>query len=204
MLQETEKKMPKEHGNKCLSEGQLNFARVAIACVDYIKMPLIDILHSYIEPKNLWNEVKNCEYLILTLNFKQKIKCGWKSSHPPDYGGFDVTLLSTLIQNCTKLPSEKPELLNEIKKIRELKNDYLSHIKAANLTKSEFDAIWTSVTGTIERIQKMMESMKLHSDCLKELDNLKDKTVESNQYEIYIKKLEGKFALHYKMHYLNS
>lgn len=97
-LNETEAKM----NTTALSVEQLNFSYVATACVDIIKLPLIDILRISIKPEDLWKKIKQCDPLMegpYKLKPDQKTKCGCISSHKPpitpDYCVFDVTLVTT-------------------------------------------------------------------------------------------------------------
>lgn len=197
-----------------LSDEQLNFAHVAIACVDIIKLPLIDILRSSVEPKDLCMAVQQCTSLMNSiLNFEQKAKCGLSLHQTPDYSEFDVTLLSTLIQNlCADFKPQKHNKTNQqpknkqlwenIMEIRRIKNNFLSHVSAAKLDKLTFDKIWNSIKTVLKNIQTFTKSMKYHnSDCLNQLDDLEEQIVEAKQYKSLIEKLKGKFALHTQMHF---
>lgn len=194
--------MSKELENKHLSKGQEYFARVVIICVDCLKIPLIDILRSFIKPKNLCEEVKKCEQLMRILNSEQKEKCGLNSKKPysssPDYWSFDVTLLSTLIQHCTDVPSEYRKLWNAVKKIKKLRNN-IFHSSYAYFTKEEFNDHWISMMTALENCQKLMKSMKYYSDY--KVDVLKHRKVEPKEYKSCIKTLKGKFLLHNQMHF---
>lgn len=198
MLQWDRKGMSTEHENKYLSKERLYFARVAIACVEYLKKPLIDILRSYIKPQNLCKKVRKCERFMLSLHPIQKEKCGLNQSGAddvlPDYCSFDVTLLSALIENCTNVKANNKDLWKAIKKIRDLKNDF-SHATVARLNKNEFDETWISLRVAIEKCQTFTESMEFHSDCLHEFDNLKHLTVHRNTYRSYTKKLKDYFLI---------
>lgn len=186
--------MSKKHENKCLSKERLYFARVAIACVDFLKKPLIDILRSCIEPQNLCEEVQQCERLMRKLNHKQKEKCGLyksgSSNNPPDYCSFDVTLLSTLIENCTDVKADNEDLWDAVKTIRDLKNECFSHAAAASLNKKEFDDTWSSIRKAIKNCQTCAKSMKYRSDCLDEFDELKHETIDRETYTSYTVKLK--------------
>lgn len=192
MLQGDRKRMSTEHENKNLSKERLYFARVAIACVDYLKKPLINILRSFIKPQNLCEKVRECERFMLSLHPNQKEKCGLKQSGEddvlPDYCSFDVTLLSALIENLTNVKTDNKDLWKAIKKIRHLKNEF-SHATAACLSKKEFDETWISLRRAIEKCQTFTNSMKYHYDCLHEFDYLKHITVNRKTYESYTEKM---------------
>lgn len=210
-LKDTEVKMTTTK----LSDKQLNFAYVALACVDIIKLPLIDILRSSIEPQDLREAVQKCNPLMkgrFRLRPEQKAKCGFTSPNqspktptpPPNYNDFDVTLVSALIQNLcsqfqppTSQQSTNKQLWEEIKEVRRIKNNCLSHIGSGQLDKTTFDDIWNSMENVIKRIQTLTKS---NTNRLKELDDLKHKTVKSTEYESLIEKLKGKFAMHTQMH----
>lgn len=188
-----------------LSDKQLNFAYVALACVDIIKLPLIDILRSSIEPQDLREAVQKCNPLMkgrFRLRPEQKAKCGFTSPNqspktptpPPNYNDFDVTLVSALIQNLcsqfqppTSQQSTNKQLWEEIKEVRRIKNNCLSHIGSGQLDKTTFDDIWNSMENVIKRIQTLTKS---NTNRLKELDDLKHKTVKSTEYESLIEKLK--------------
>lgn len=195
MLQGDRKRMSTEHKNKYLSKERLYFARVAIACVDYLKKPLIDILLSFIKPQNLCEEVQQCTRLMRMLNHKQKEKCGLyksgSSNNPPDYCSFDVTLLSALIENCTDVKANNKDLWDAVKTIRDLKNECFSHAAAARLNKKEFDYTYSSIRRAIKNCQTIAKSEKCHSDCLDEIDELKHETIDRKAYKFYRYNLRG-------------
>lgn len=140
-----------------------------------------------------------------SLNSEQKDKCGLNSKKPyssyPDYRSFDVTLLSTLIQHCTDVPSKNKKLWKAVQKIRELRNG-IFHSSYAYFTKKEFNDLWISMKTALENCQKLMKSMKYHSDY--KLDVLKHTTVEPKEYKSCIKTLKGKFLLHNQTHFQES
>lgn len=94
-----------------LSNDQQNFECVTIASVDFIKLPLKDILESRIRPVDLFKEINSCPAL---LSHKQKLRqdqlnlCFLQPPAEPDYRKFDVTLPYTLLRNlCTSLKPTK-------------------------------------------------------------------------------------------------
>lgn len=95
--------------SSCPSQDQQNFECVTIASVDFIKLPLKDILESHIQPVDLFKEINSCPALS---SHKHKLRqdqlklCFLQPPAEPDYRKFDVTLLYTLIRNLC--PSVKP------------------------------------------------------------------------------------------------
>lgn len=196
-----------------LSVEQMNFAYVAIACVDVIKLPLIDILHSNIDPENLLSAIQQCTALMTghyQLDPDQKAKCGFTSPNQspktPDYSEFDVTLVSTLIQNlCPKLQplsrQQSTQLWKEIENIRRIKNRFLSHASIGKLDEPTFNDTLTSMKNVMNKIQMLTTKMKYRTNYTTPLDDLKKMTVDAKKYESLIEKLKGKFAFHTQMHF---
>lgn len=179
-----------------LSEVQINFTKVAIACIEYFKMPLIDILQKYIKPEKLCGEINKCDPLMFgdyALDSEQLKKC---QCVPADYFIFDVTLLYRLIRNipvCANLKKDKI-LWCEIEKIRLMKNDLLSHPFEAKFDNTEFQNTWAKIEGVFEKIQRLMTKRGIHhSDNLQKLKTLRDCRVGLEEYR---DTLRGKFAFH--------
>lgn len=91
------------------SNDQRNFECITVTSVDFIKLPLKDILESHIKPVDLFKGINSCPTL---LSGKYKLRqdqlklCFLQPPAIPDYSKFDVTLLYTLIRNLC--PSLKP------------------------------------------------------------------------------------------------
>lgn len=94
----------------CSSNEKHNFNCVIIACVDFIKLPLKDILASRIKPVNLYKEIDSCPSLKLNgqccLRSDQRKVCFIQPPDLPNYADFDASLLYKLIRNLC--PSLKP------------------------------------------------------------------------------------------------
>lgn len=84
------------------SNGKRNFQWITVASVGLIKLPLIDILASYIKPVDLFLKIKLCS--TLKLRPDQRKICLIQPPGIPDYNKFDVALLYTLIRNLCCLP----------------------------------------------------------------------------------------------------
>lgn len=190
-----------------LSPKQLNFAHLAIACVDVIKQPLIDILDMYIKPSDLCKKVRQSSDLTSgrhKLNSEQLKKCGFTLPNLPDYSQFDVTLLYTLIRNlCPRsLPptngwGKEPQVTDtqlgdDIERIRQFRNKNVAHVNSGELDDTEFEDIWSDLEDVVQRIQSFTTANGCSSDYLQQLANLKGRNVEIDEYMLVIKSLEGK------------
>ncbi|CAC5381876.1 unnamed protein product [Mytilus coruscus] len=68
------------------------------------------------------------------------------SANPVQLGDLDITLASLILLNCCNLtPDEKAA----IKKLRQYKNDYLSHNIKGAITKREYRTLWADLTNFI-------------------------------------------------------
>lgn len=148
-----------------LSKLQENFLCLAIACVDLIKLPLIDILDNHVKPSDLYTEL-NSSTLISgnKLRRDQQDMCFIQPPDIPCYGKFDVTLLYTLIRNLC--PSLKPtgrwgeepavahtQLGDDIERLRRFRNIEYAHASSAEISDSEFNKHWTDLQNVVNRIQ---------------------------------------------------
>lgn len=142
----------------CSSNEKRNFQCVTLASVDFIKLPLIDILDSQIKPVDLFNKIK---LSTLKLNQEQLKTC---RISPPDYNSFDVTLLYTLIRNLCSLPcpaqgwgrepkATDTQISDDIERLRLFRNNYHAHAKSAEISENEFNNIWSNLKLVISRIQ---------------------------------------------------
>lgn len=150
-----------------LSNEQLNFARLAIACLDVIKLPLIDILHLNVKADELLDKIEANQTLMRgkhKLYTKEKKKCCIQPPDIPDYSQFDVTLLCKLISHLC--PSIKPRqgwgvepsdedtgLGDDIVRIRMLRNEVFAHAASAEIDDQAFDDIWDDIKLVLTRIQ---------------------------------------------------
>lgn len=150
-----------------LSNEQLNFARLAIACLDVIKLPLIDILHLNVKADELLAKIEANQTLKkgrFRLNSKEKKKCCIQPPDKPDYSQFDVTLLCKLISHLC--PSIQPRqgwgvepsdgdtgLGDDIVRIRVLRNEVFAHAASAEIDNVTFKDIWDDIERVLTRIQ---------------------------------------------------
>lgn len=153
-----------------LSNDQQNFECVTIASVDFIKLPLIDILESHIRPVDLGREI--ILFPALTTG-KNKLRqdqlnlCFPQYPTEPKYSNFDVTLLYTLIRNLC--PSLKPtrgwgtqpddadiQIGDDIERLRLFRNNYYAHADSAAISDTEFQDVWSHLKSIINRMQSSL------------------------------------------------
>lgn len=149
-----------------LSKEEHNFTCFAKACVDLLKLPLIDILFGLIKPIDLYNEISKSSLLIgkSKLNEVQTKICFISPPGLPNYKKFDVTLLYTLIRNlCSSLkPTQgwgkepKPtdtQIGDDIERLRLLRNSSFAHAKSTRMSDVEFGVLWKNLKSVLLRIQ---------------------------------------------------
>lgn len=150
--------------SKTLSKDQQNFMWISIACLDILKLPLIDILSYEIQPADLYkriNSTKNVKHFLK----KRQLKICFILL--PDYNKFDVPLLYTLIRNlCFKslnptrgwgkdpISSDK-QIGDDIERLR-LMSDWFAHFNSAGIPDAEFQPLWNDLKSVIQRIQTFM------------------------------------------------
>lgn len=181
-----------------LSQKQLNFARVSIVCVDIVKLPLKDILNIFIKPTELVNNIKACQSLLdgeFKLNPDQRRKCSLNSTNLPDYSNFDVTLLYKLIRHLCPDPSlgptnkwgKKPKqndvcVVDDIERIRELRNTSFAHTESAEISDDDFKKFWRDAKCMMNRCQQFTTSNGCKNDYNQLLIDLDRKTFTFEEY----------------------
>lgn len=166
------------------SKTEHNFICFAKTCVEFIKLPLRDILINQIKPEELYKEIKLCDTLLTgkrKLGPNQHKMCFFPPPILPDYNKFDVTLLYTLIRNLC--PSVKPtqgwgvepkakdtKIGDDIERLRLFRNSY-AHGTSAEISDTEFDDIWKNVKSIIQRVQIFLQDFDIYEPELKELEN---------------------------------
>lgn len=173
--------------SSCPSQDQQNFECVTIASVDFIKLPLKDILESRIQPVDLFKEINSCPAL---LSHKHKLRqdqlklCFLQPPAEPDYRKFDVTLLYTLIRNLC--PSLKPtkgwgtqpddadiQIGDDIERLRLFRNNYYGHASSAAISDFDFAKIWKDLKSLINRIQSTMKCSVDYEEELNKIERAK-------------------------------
>lgn len=179
---------------KTLSELQENFTCLAIVCVDFIKLPLKEILDNHVKPSDLYAKI-NSSTLITgnKLRSHQKKLCYITPPGIPDYSKFDVTLLYTLIRNLC--PSLKPtgkwgeepaaahtQLGDDIERLRCFRNREFAHANSAEISDSEFKKHWSNLHTVINRIQS---NKNVKTDFLQRLNSIKEHKLNCEDFEKY-------------------
>lgn len=191
-----------------LSQKQLNFARVSIVCVDIVKLPLKDILNIFIKPTELVNNIKACQSLLdgeFKLNPDQRRKCSLNSTNLPDYSNFDVTLLYKLIRHLCPDPSlgptnkwgKKPKqndvcVVDDIERIRELRNTSFAHTESAEISDDDFKKFWRDAKCMMNRCQQFTTSNGCKNDYNQLLIDLDRKTFTFEEYMSQKERSKGK------------
>lgn len=155
---------------KTLSKGQQNFIWISIACVDFLKLPLKDILADQIKPADLYQKIKSSPANGKVYLRKDQLNiCSIQPPGQPDYNKFDVTLLYTLLRNLCgtsltptqgwgKAPdSSHTQIGDDIERLRFMRNKF-AHANSAGIPEAEFQVLWNDLKSVIQRIQKYMKS----------------------------------------------
>lgn len=183
-----------------LSKAEQNFICFVKACVDLIKLPLIDILTDQIDPVNLYNKIDSCNDLLTgkykLLPFQRKL-CYVSPTYVPDYKSFDVTLLYKLIINlCSSLKpiqgwSKEPiptdtSIGADIERLRLMKNSY-SHDDSTEFPDIEFQKVWKDLKCVIQRFQKGKWRKYDYEDELEKIERIKFGYEDRDQCKLYLK-----------------
>lgn len=187
------------------SKDQWNFDCVTVASVDFIKLPLKDILESLIKPVDLFIEIKSCPALLSgdhTLRQEQIKLCFIQPKAIPDYSKFDVTLLYTLIRNLC--PSLKPtkgwgkapayadiKIGDDIERLRLFRNKYSAHADSSAISDAVFKDIWKNLNSAVNRIQKYMQKKKRNVDYVQDLMKIESSKFTKDRLESCKIILEG-------------
>lgn len=176
-----------------------NFTCFAIACVDIIKLPLIDILTDCINPVNLNNELKKSASLTTGKNKllpDQLKKCSLPPPDLPNYKEFDVSLLYTLIRNlCPSLkPTQgwgtKPKITDtqvgdDIERLRLFRNNYYGHADSTKLLDGTFEDLWKRIKSVIQRLQTKKWSTTNYEKELEKIENKRFTSEDRDKYKSF-------------------
>lgn len=147
-----------------LLKEERNFACLLFVCVDFMKLPLIDILANEIAPRDLYDKIKRSP-LVTTLRPVQKKICFIPKPNEPDYCKFDVSLLYTLIRNLgsssliptrgwtIKTPTDsETKIGDDIVRFNQLRNT-IAHATSAKIGENVFNDIWENLKIVVGRMQ---------------------------------------------------
>lgn len=150
-----------------LSKAEQNFTCFTKACIDFIKLPLIDILSDCVKPVDLYVKIK-CSSVLM--NGKNKLRpdqlklCFHPPPILPDYSKFDVTLLYTLIRNlCPSLTPTRgwglepnntdKKIGDDIERLRLFRNNFYAHADSTEISDGDFNNLWKDLQSVIQRIE---------------------------------------------------
>lgn len=169
-----------------LSKEQRNFACLVFVCVDFMKLPLKDILANEIAPKDLYSKIKGSP-LETTLRPVQKKICFIPKPNEPDYCNFDVSLLYTLIRNLgsssliptrgwtIKTPTDSEKKIgDDIVRFNQLRNN-IAHAISAEICDNEFNDIWEKLRIVVGRMQTFINCSTRYE---RKLSEIKTNTID--------------------------
>lgn len=183
-----------------LTKEEQNFIRFVKARDDVMPLPLRDILHWQIHPKDLHRNIQSCSILIngeRRLNECQLGICLPHQTILTDYNTFDVSLSYKLIRNlCPGLkPTQgwgsKPNVNDtmigdDIERIRVLRNESV-HPKSTTISDCEFQNCWTVLKAVIERLQKYMLKNGYTTNYKEKLRDIEELDLGDEPLEKYMK-----------------
>lgn len=179
------------------SNDQRNFECVTVASVDFIKLPLKDILESHIKPVDLFKEIKACSTLLsgrYKLRQDQLKLCFLQPPAIPDYSKFDVTLLYTLIRNlCHSLKPTKGwgtepddadiQIGDDIERLRLFRNNYHAHADSAAISDANFEDIWKNLKSAVNRLHNSKKYRGRNVDYEQELIKIESSKIAQDHVE---------------------
>lgn len=180
-----------------LSKEQQNFTCLVFVCLDFIKLPLKDILAKEIAPKDLYDRIQRSA-LMTKLREVQKRICFVPQPNEPDYSKFDVTLSYTLIRNLGSSslrpsrgwgiePKEwETQIGDDIERIHFLRNR-IAHANSALICDNEFNCMWQRLRLVIQRMQTFVNCSTKYED---QLSIIKKRTFCLGVMKSYIDELK--------------
>lgn len=179
-----------------LTKEEQNFIRFGKACDDVMILPLADILHWKIKPKDLYKRIQSCQILIngeKKLDTHQLGLC--KQTNLTDYCNFDVSLLYKLIRNLC--PTFKPtqgwgitpkyndiQIGDDIERIRVFRNEF-KHRNSSAMSDSEFRNLWTDLESVIQRLEKTMSGIGYNTNYERKIRSIEDLDLGNDAREKY-------------------
>lgn len=182
-----------------LSKAEQNFTCFAKVSVDFIKLPLIDILTDCVRPGDLYALIKGSSTLMSgrnKLHTHQLTICFFPPPLLPDYSKFDVTLLYTLIRNlCPSLAPTRgwgiePNVMDtnigdDIERLRLFRNNLYGHANSTEIPENEFKKILSNLKSVIQRIYTFTKKWSKYNykEELSKIENLKFGYEDRNVYK---------------------
>lgn len=173
-------------------EDRTRFSRLILVIIDELTQILRDLLHSEISPTQIYNRVKQMNYL-------QKLRPDQivviNDANNRGYQEFDTTLLYTLLRNVcrnipppsrnwgvSKLPSQNEVTVgDDIERVRIIRNKICGHIAEAAIPETEFKDYWSIILDICTRMQALLKN-----DYVKRLQDAKERTIDADTENKYI------------------
>lgn len=182
-----------------LSKAEQNFTCFAKVSVEFIKLPLIDILTGCVSPDDLYAKIKSSFTLMSGRNKLHKHQltiCFFPLPLLPDYSKFDVTLLYTLIRNlCSSLAPTRgwgiePNVMDinigdDIERLRLFRNNCYGHANSAEIPENDFRKMLSNLKTVIQRIYTFTKKWSNYNymEELSKIENLKFGYEDRNMYK---------------------
>lgn len=180
-----------------LSKDEQRFTCVALVCVDFLQLPLIDILANKIKPPDLFNKISACSKLVngKQLTLEQRKLCFLKPPNIPDYTKFDITLLYKLLRNlCSSLTPQQDwgkepkandmAIVHDIERLRMFRNGF-AHASSSEFTEDKFEKNWKDLKSVIQRIQNFTSSIGCKTNYIDRLKKIKTREFGYDDLEKY-------------------
>lgn len=177
-----------------------NFVCVAKVCVDFLKIPLIDILTNFIKPVDLYSEILKSTLSPITgtnkLNRDQLKICFISPPDVPNYNQFDVTLLYTLLRNLrpylrptwgwgSEPKTTDKQIGDDIERLRCFRNKH-AHANSTEITDDEFDDLWKNLKYVIQRCQTFTKSNANYEQQLTNIESLRFGYGDLEKYKLLL------------------
>lgn len=203
-----------------LSKDEQRFTCVALVCVDFLQLPLIDILANKIKPPDLFNKLSACSKLVngKQLTLEQRKLCFLKPPNIPDYTKFDITLLYKLLRNlCFSLTPQQDwgkepkandmAIVHDIERLRMFRNGF-AHASSSEFTEDKFEKNWKDLKSVIQRIQNFTSSIGCKTNYIDRLKKIKTREFgydDLEKYMLCVKSIlrSGTFKLQLCISFLN-
>ena len=168
------------------------FFRLSLIIIDELTQILRDLLHNEVSPTQIFNKVKQLNYL-QRLRPEQIVVI--KNANSQDYKDFDITLLYTLLRNVcqnitppsqnwgvSSMPSQNEITVgDDIERIRMIRNNVFGHVSEAAVPETDFKEYRSMISDICTRMQTL-----LNKDYVKQLQYAEECTIDSSTESKYI------------------
>lgn len=185
--------------SKVLPKTEQNFIRFVKVCLDVLKLPLVDILGSEIQPADLYNKIQQHSCSLLNgknkLDSNQRSICFLQPPAIPDYNKFDVNLLYKLIRNlCPSLEPTKgwgkdpvdtdTHIGDDIERLRLFRYNCVCSMFSA-ISDNDFEIICKKLMSVFQRTQSHMASKGYSANYEEKMVNIKQLDLGDETIDIY-------------------